>query len=60
MIFLLYLSTPIGIDPVETNEALLCLGVFMAWNVKGEILYRHVKKYDPDPKSEYLQLHAKQ
>jgi hypothetical protein len=22
MIFLLYLSTPVGIDPVETNEAL--------------------------------------
>jgi hypothetical protein len=27
MIFLLYLSLPIGIDPVETNEALgNCLG----------------------------------
>jgi hypothetical protein len=31
MIFLLYLSITIGIDPVETNEALAILDVWRLW-----------------------------
>jgi hypothetical protein len=34
MIFLLYLSIPIGIDPVETNEALEFFVIYVAANLK--------------------------
>jgi hypothetical protein len=34
MIFLFYLSIPIGIDPVETNEALEFFIIYVAANLK--------------------------